>query len=164
MNGPASFTVTAHRDREIRIARTFRAPKRLVFEAYTKPELVRRWLLGPGGWTMPVCTIDLRVGGAYRYEWAHAESGATMGMGGKFLAISPPDRIEATELFDDPWYPGGATSVVTFEESSGITTLTITVTYQDAATRDAVLKSPMERGMRAGFDRLDAILAEPVPR
>lgn len=157
---PPNFAVTAHGDREIRITRDFQAPKRLVFEAWTKPELVRRWLLGPDGWTMPVCTIDFRVGGSYRYEWEKKDIGAKMAMGGTFLAISPPDRIESTELFDDPWYPGGATNTLTLSERAGVTTMAIIVRYQDRATRDAVLQSPMESGLRIGFDRLANILGE----
>ena len=82
-----SFKVTLPTDREIRVERDFDAPRALVFEAFTKPELVRQWLLGPDGWTMPVCEIDLRVGGRYRYVWHNEKSGADMGMGGNACGI-----------------------------------------------------------------------------
>src|SRR5438034_438593 len=105
---PESFKVSTPTDREIAIERDFNAPRRLVFDAFTKPELVRRWLLGPDGWTMPVCEIDLRAGGAYRYVWRKESTGKEMGMGGVFREIVRPDKLVATEKFDDAWYPGEA--------------------------------------------------------
>lgn len=85
---PESFQMTMSSDREIEIARDFHAPRQLVFDAFTKPELVRRWLLGPDGWTMPVCEIDLRVGGSYRYVW-RKEGVKDMGMGAASSGRSP---------------------------------------------------------------------------
>src|SRR5215471_11263355 len=87
----------------ILITRSFNAPRELVYDAHTKPELVRKWLLGPEGWTMPVCEIDLRVGGKYRYVWKKESTGHQMGMGGEFREIERPEKIVATEKFDDPW-------------------------------------------------------------
>src|SRR5882762_11877589 len=104
---PESFKVSTPPDREIEVERDFNAPRQLVFDAFTKPELVRRWLLGPDGWTMPVCEIELRVGGAYRYVWRHAD-GKEMGMGGIYREIVPEERLVCTELFDEAWYPGEA--------------------------------------------------------
>src|SRR5882757_3458873 len=91
--------VTTPTDREIVMTRVFSAPRRLVFDALTKPELVRRWLLGPDGWSMPVCEIDLRVGGSLHYVWRHAD-GREMGMHGVFREIAQPDRFVHTEIFD----------------------------------------------------------------
>src|SRR5262249_22153550 len=105
MNQIGSLTVTAVGDREIVMTRSFDAPRRLVFEAITKPELVKRWLTGPPGWTMDVCEIDLRVGGRYRYGWQNVD-GRTMAMGGVYREIAAPERVVATEKFDDAWYPG----------------------------------------------------------
>jgi uncharacterized protein YndB with AHSA1/START domain len=96
---PQPLTVALPSDREIVVTRMVNAPRQIVFDCYTKPELVRRWLLGPSGWTMPVCEIDLRVGGRYRYVWQHAD-GRQMGMGGVFREIDPPHRVIQTELFD----------------------------------------------------------------
>src|SRR5215469_1531310 len=101
------LTVAALGDREIAITREFDAPRNLVFEALTTAELLRRWLLGPPGWTMTECEIDPRVGGAYRYVWRH-DSGQTMGMRGVCKEAVPPERLVATEHFDTPWYPGEA--------------------------------------------------------
>jgi len=140
-------------DREISWTRVFDAPRDLVFEAHTKCEHVKRWLLGPPGWTMPVCRIDLRVGGAYRYEWKN-EKGTVMGMGGVFREIVVPERIVATEKFDDAWYPGEAVGTTVLTEKNGRTTLTATMLYESKEARDAVLASGMERGLEASYDHL----------
>jgi uncharacterized protein YndB with AHSA1/START domain len=155
---PESFKVTTPTDREILIARDFDAPRQLVFDAFTKPELVRRWLLGPSGWTMPVCEIDLRIGGAYRYVW-HKEGVKDMGMGGVFREIVAPERIVATERFDDAWYPGEAVNTTVFIEDSGITRTTITVRYESQEARDIARRSGMEEGMAAGYNRLEELLS-----
>jgi uncharacterized protein YndB with AHSA1/START domain len=153
-----TFKVSARGDREIVMTRAFDAPRTLVFDAFTKPELVRLWLLGPPGWSMPVCEIDLRVGGSYRYVWRH-EKGQEMGMGGVFREIVPPERIVSTEKFDQAWYPGEAVGTVTLTEQNGKTTVTHIVAYQSADAREAVLKSPMEEGVAAGYNRLEEVLA-----
>src|SRR3979411_420498 len=155
---PESFKVSTPTDREIEIVRDFNAPRQLVFDAFTKPELVRRWLLGPSGWTMPVCEIDLRVGGAYRYVW-RKEGVKDMGMGGVFREVVSPERIVATEKFDESWYPGEAVGTIVLVEQGGKTALTQTVLYESSEAREAVLKSPMEQGVTAGYDRLAELLA-----
>ncbi len=158
MGFAGKLKVVAKGDQEIEITRDFNAPRKLVWDAHTKPELVRRWLLGPPGWTMPVCEIDLKVGGKYRYVWRN-EAGNDMGMGGVFREIAPPERLVATELFDQSWYPGEALDTSEFAERDGKTYLTLTVRYESREARDMVLKSPMESGMAAGYDRLEKLLA-----
>ncbi len=158
MKNSSTFNVTAHGEREIVVTRVFDAPRQLVFDAYTKPELVKTWLLGPDGWSMPVCEIDLRVGGKYRYVWRNDSNGNEMGMGGIYREIVRPDRIVATERFDEAWYPGEAVDTIVMVERNGKTTLTQTILYDSRETRDAVMKSPMEHGMAATFDRLEKIL------
>lgn len=158
MTSTANLQVTTRGDREIVMTRSFDAPRKLVFEAFTKPALVRQWLLGPPGWSMPVCEIDLRVGGNYRYVWRHDASGNQMGMGGVYREIVVPERIVATEKFDEAWYPGEGVGTVTFHEAAGKTTITQTILYDSNAARDAVLKSPMEQGVAAGYDRLEKLL------
>ena len=155
---PDTFRVTTPSDQEILIERAFHAPRQLVFDAFTKPELVRRWLLGPGDWTMPVCEIDLRVGGAYRYVWRKAGV-RDMGMGGEFREIVAPERLVATEKFDDAWYPGEAVTTTGFLEDGPVTKTAITVRYESQEARDVARRSGMERGMAAGYDRLEALLA-----
>ena len=157
MKDTGNLKLTTRGDREIVMTRVFDAPRSLVFDAFTKPELVRRWLLGPEGWSMPVCEIDLRVGGSYRYVWRHT-SGNEMGMGGVFKEIAPPERIVSTEKFDESWYPGDAVGTVVLTEKDGKTTLTQTVLYQSAEAREAVMKSPMESGVAAGYNRLAELL------
>jgi uncharacterized protein YndB with AHSA1/START domain len=154
-----NLKVTTPTDREIAMTRVFDAPRRMVFDAMTKPELVRRWLLGPPGWSMPVCEIDLRVGGKYRYVWRSDSDGTQMGMGGVYREIAAPERIVATEKFDQAWYAGEAVGTAVLVEQGGKTTLTQTVRYESKETRDAVLKSPMETGVAASYDRLAGVLA-----
>jgi uncharacterized protein YndB with AHSA1/START domain len=154
-----NLKVTTPTDREIAMIRVFDAPRRLVFDALTKPELVRQWLLGPPGWSMPVCEIDLRVGGKYRYVWRSDSDGTEMGMGGVYREIAAPERIVATEKFDQAWYAGEAVGTAVLVEQGGKTTLTQTVLYESKETRDGVLKSPMETGVAASYDRLAGVLA-----
>jgi len=164
MKNPGSLQVIARGEREIIMTRTFDAPRTLVFDAFTKPDLVRRWLIGPPGWSMPVCEIDLRVGGKYRYVWKNDKDGSEMGMGGVYREIIAPEKIVASERFDDPWYPGEAIDSFILVEEKGKTTLTQTMLYESRATRDGVLKSPMETGVAASFDRLEMLLAASAQR
>jgi uncharacterized protein YndB with AHSA1/START domain len=154
----SDLKVEARGERELVISRTFNAPADLVFDAHTKPELVRQWLLGPEGWTMPVCEIDLRPGGKYRYVWKKQKTGDEMGMGGEFREVSRPGRYVATEKFDESWYPGDAVSTTTFEERDGKTALQNVMRYESREAREAVLASPMEEGLEAGYDRLNTLL------
>jgi uncharacterized protein YndB with AHSA1/START domain len=160
---PESFRLSTPSDREIEIERDFDAPRQLVFDAFTKPELVRRWLLGPDGWTMPVCEIDLTVGGTYRYVWRKESTGQQMGMGGVFREIVRPERIVATEKFDESWYPGEAVDTTVFEEKGPTTKVRLTVLYESKEARDAATRSGMEHGMVAGYNRLEQVLASLVP-
>jgi uncharacterized protein YndB with AHSA1/START domain len=155
----STFTITTPSDREIAMARVFNAPRRLVFDAFTKPELVKKWLLGPPGWSMPVCNIDLKVGGAYRYVWKRDSDGTEMSSGGVFREIVVPDRIVATEKFEQPWYPGESLVTSILVEHDRKTTVTMTILYDSCETRDMVLKSGMERGVAASYDRLAELLA-----
>ena len=149
--------ITTPTDRDIAMTREFDAPAALVFDAYTKPELLKRWLGVWNGWTLETCEVDLRVGGAYRYLW-RGPGGKSMGMGGTFREIVRPERIVATETFDDPWYEGQCLDIATFTEKNGKTTLTITARYDTKQIRDAVLASPMETGVTASFDNLAELL------
>jgi len=153
-----TLTVTTPSDREILITRAFDAPRNLVFDCVSKPELVKRWLLGPPGWTMPVCEIDLRVGGRYRYVWRHADK-KDMGMGGVFREIVRPERIVQTELFDEDWTGGETVATTILTEQGGRTTLAITVLYTSKAAREGALSTGMTKGMEASYDRLAELLA-----
>jgi len=145
-------------DSQVIISRSFNAPRALVWSCHTKPELVRRWLLGPPGWTMPVCEIDLRVGGHYRYVWRDNQ-GIDMAVGGIYHDIVVPELLVAAECFDDDW-TGGETRVTRrFTESGSTTLLTMTLSYGSAAAREAALKTGMTGGMEKSYAQLDSLLA-----
>jgi uncharacterized protein YndB with AHSA1/START domain len=158
MKNAGNLQVTTPTEREIAMTRVFDAPRRLIYDAWTKPELLKRWLGVFGGWVLAVCEIDLNVGGTYRYIW-RGPDGTEMGMSGVYREIVPGERLVCTEVFDEPWYEGEAVDTLVFVEQGGRTTVTTTVLYESKAVRDAVLKSPMEHGVAAGYDRLEEILA-----
>ena len=158
MKNATKLQITTPSDRELAMIRSFDAPRGLVWDAWTKPELLRQWLGVRGGWTFAVCEVDLKVGGKYRYVW-RGPSGAEMGMGGVFREVAKPERLVATEKFDESWYEGDAMDTTTFVERGGKTTVTTTVRYASKAVRDAVLKSPMESGVAESYNKLDEVLA-----
>ena len=157
MNKNAALKIAPSGEREIIMTRAFDATRDLVFDALTKPELVKRWLLGPPGWSMPVCEIDLKVGGAYRYVWRH-EDGREMGMGGTYREVARPARIVNTELFDKAWYSGECLITTILIPQSGSTTMTVTLRYDSSAIRDGVRASDMESGVGPSYDRLEEIV------
>src|SRR5262245_13945445 len=158
MMNTQTLKLTTPTEREIVMTRSFDAPRHLVFDALTKPELLKRWFYGPDGWSLAVCEIDLKVGGAYRYVWRHT-NGNEMGMGGIHREVVVPERIVVTEKFDEAWYPGEAVVTTTLAEQDGRTTITMTVLYQSQEARDAVLKTPMAEGVAAGYDRTEGLRA-----
>lgn len=162
MTNPATLQVSTPSDREILIEWEFRAPRELVWDAHTKPELVRRWLFGPEGWSFTVCDIDLRVGGKYRYEWRHAD-GREMGMGGTYEEVVRPERLVTTELFDEDWTGGETVNTMVLTERDGRTTLRNTSLYSSKEARDGALQTGMTDGMQAGYQRLDALFANLTP-
>ena len=151
--------ITTSGDRELVMTRSFDAPRQLVFDAHTKPALVRQWLLGPPGWSMPVCEMDVRVGGTYRWVWKKDTDGSTMGMGGVYREVKAPERLVSTERFDEAWYPGESLNTLVLVEQGGRTTLTQTMRYESGEAREAVIKSGMEKGVAASYDRLEDVLA-----
>jgi len=157
MNQIETMQLATPTEKEIVITRVFNAPRQLVFDAFTKPELLKRWLFGPPDWTFEVCEVDLRVGGSYRYVW-RGPNGEEMGMGGIHREVVPPERIVATQLFDQDWTNGEAIGTIVLTEQDGKTTLTNTILYSSREARDAVLKTPMDKGMAEGYDRLEQIL------
>lgn len=157
--------VTLPSDAEVSVARSFTAPRELVYRAYTTPALLQRWLLGPPGWTMPVCEMDVRVGGEFRWRWRSDEEGSEFGFHGEFLEVDPPERLRHTEHFD-PGDIGGsmgdepAVVTVTFEENDGFTTVTTLIDYGSKKSRDAALGTGMTDGMEASYQMLDRLLEE----
>jgi len=157
---PDSFEISVHGDREIRVTRLFNAPRALVFEAFTKPELVQRWLLGPTGWTMPICEINLKVGGAYRYVWRHESNGSEIGLSGVFREIIRPERLVATER--TTWHAEEAIDTTVFVEEGSLTRMTLVVLFETTEARDAARRSGMDRGMKASYDRAEELLGSLV--
>ena len=152
-----ALKIEARGDREIVMTWVFDAPRRMVFDAWTKPELLMRWFGGPREWKLTTCEIDLRVGGAYRFVTTKND-GTAMGWGGIYREIVAPERLVFTEAFYDPWYAGGALITCVLTEEAGRTTFTTTNLHASREARDAVLKSPLEKGVADGFRRLDEFL------
>jgi len=158
MSAAPTMNVSTPSDRELRFTRAFKAPRALVYETFTKPELLARWMIGPDGWSMSVCEVDLRPGGRFRYVWTKP-GGKEMGMGGTFMEVMPPSRLVHVEVFDQDW-TGGETRVTTeLTEADGVTTMTMTVAYSSMAARDGALGSGMTTGMQTSYARLDELLA-----
>jgi uncharacterized protein YndB with AHSA1/START domain len=155
MTNTSSLIITTPTDLEIMITRVFNAPRRLVFEAWTNPKHVPLWMLGPEGWTMPVCEIDLRPGGFWHYIWRHAE-GHDMEMRGVYREIKPPERLVFTESWGGDWPETLDTLVLS--EDSGMTTANLTLLYPSKEARDKGLKSGMQDGLVFTFARLDKLL------
>lgn len=146
-------------DLEFVMTRTFDAPRSLVFEALSKPEHVVKWW-GCRDMTMPVCEIDFRVGGAYRYVGRTAD-GNECPMKGEYLEIDPPARIRFTEVFDvEPYNNYPATVTVTLEEADGKTNMTVTVLHMTKEACAGHLGSGVERGAGESYDRLEELLIE----
>jgi uncharacterized protein YndB with AHSA1/START domain len=155
MKSTGNLKLTTQADREIVMTRALDAPRRLVFDAFTKPELVKQWLLGPPGWSMPICEIDRKVGGAYRYVWRRVKWGWAV-----FIARSQPrSRWSPPRSLNSRGIPVRQLARPSSLGKGGKTTITQMVLYQSQEARDAVLKSGMERGVAASYDRLAELLA-----
>jgi uncharacterized protein YndB with AHSA1/START domain len=160
--------VTLPSDREVKVTRSFKAPRALVYRAYTEPELVRRWLLGPPGWSMPVCEMDVRVGGRYRWRWRSEEKGSEFGFSGTFREVQPSSKIVHTEAYDpgtvgDDYPRNEAIVTVTFTEAAGVTTVTTLIDFGSKEGRDAAMATGMTDGMEQSYQLLDRLLNEQSP-
>ena len=157
MHNTGTLQVTTPTAREIVMTRVFHAPRQMVFDAFSKPELLKRWF-GPRGWSLVVCDVDFRVGGSWRFV-LRGPDGKEMGMRGVYLEITPPERSVHMESFDD--YPGESQVTAVFAEHNGKTTLTATVLYPSQEIRDIVVKTGMEHGAAESYDKLAELLASP---
>jgi uncharacterized protein YndB with AHSA1/START domain len=156
--------VSTPSDSTVKVVRDFKAPKKLVYDAYTTPALLQRWCLGPPGWSMPVCEMDVRVGGKYRWRWRSDEDGKEFGFHGVYSEVEAPSRLANTEYFDPGDVGGdmgeGCKVTVEFEERAGITTMTSTMDFGTKEGRDAAMATGMTDGMEQGYQLLDRLLAE----
>lgn len=156
--------VTTPSDREVKVTRSFKAPRALVYRAYTEPEFVRRWLLGPPGWSMPVCEMDVRVGGTYRWRWRNDQDGSEFGFTGTFREVQPSAKLVHTEAYDPGTVGGGfpgedALVTVTFADGGGVTTVTSLIDFGSKEARDAAVATGMTDGMEQSYQLLDTLLA-----
>jgi len=149
------MNVTTPSEREVVVTRYFNAPARLVFAAWTDCKHLPHWLLGPEGWTMPICEVDARPGGKYRFGWQHPEKKG-FEIHGRYLEMEAPRRTVTAESM--PPYPGETINTMILEESDGKTRMTLTITYDSKEARDMALKTGMTRGMERSFDLLDEYL------
>jgi uncharacterized protein YndB with AHSA1/START domain len=148
-------TVTLPKDEQILITREFDAPKHLVYEAWTTPELVKQWWSGQRG-EVTLAEIDLRVGGKWRYVMI-ADGGFEVGFHGEFREIVENERIVNTEVYEGVPGDDYGLNTVTFEETDGRTALTILCEYSSKEVRDAVIDSGMEGGMQESMDKLEEV-------
>lgn len=154
---PGSLQFSTRGDCEIVMRRAFAAPREAVFDAFTIPELLKRWFYGKPGGTLAVCKVARKAGETFRYVWRDAD-GSEMGMQGVCLEFVRPERIVATERFDQAWYPGEAVGTIELEMQEGRTVLTQVIRYESRAAREQVLQTSMEHGIAFGYDRLESLL------
>ena len=154
---PGTLQLSTPSDCEIRMKRMFAAPRNRVFAAFTRPDLLKRWFIGKPGGTLAVCQVAAKAGDSFRYVWRDPD-GTEMGISGVCLEMKRPERLVATEQFDQQWYPGQATGTIALTEQSGITTLTQTIRYESQVARDMVLQTPMEHAVALGYERLSELL------
>src|SRR5262245_48080233 len=157
--------VTLPSDREVKVVRSFRAPRPLVYRTYTEPSLVQRWLLGPPGWSMPDCEMDVRAGGSYRWRWRNDEDGSEFGFFGTFREVKPQSRLVHTQTFDPGdignEHPMSESLVtVTFAEEGGLTTVTTLIDFGSKEARDGAVATGMTDGMESSYQLLDQLLTE----
>ncbi len=150
----AEFTTPS--DSELQMSRVFDAPRDVVWDALTKPEHLRNWMLGPEDWEMLVCEIDLRPGGSYHYEWRHP-NGQQMQISGVYRELRAPERIVNTENWGEEW-PETLNTVTLTEEEDRKTTLTTVVRYPSREARDAALQTGMKHGVNLSYERLEKLL------
>ena len=161
MKSTGALKVSQTADREIVMMRVFDAPRRLVFEAWTDPAHLPRWMLGPEDWTMPVCEVDLRPGGAWHFVWRRSD-GTRMEMRGVYKEIAPPERLVSTESWGGDWPE--TLNTLTLSEQDGKTTVALAILYPSKEARDAAFGTEMTEGATASFDRLAALLESLVAR
>jgi len=162
MQNTGTLKVETRGDREVVMTRVFEAPAALVFEAFSRPELLRRWF-GPRGWSLSQCEVDHRVGGAWRFVLRGPDGTETGGMRGVYRELQSPVRSVHTELFEDYADAGESVVTATFDERDDTTTLTAIVEYPSKEVRDFVVASGMEHGAAESYDKLAELLAELAP-
>jgi uncharacterized protein YndB with AHSA1/START domain len=163
--------VTLPSDREVKVTRSLKAPRALVYRTFTEPDLLKRWMLGPPGWSMPVCEMDVRVGGRYQWRWRSNDGKNEFGFTGAFREVEPASRLVHTEAYDPGTLQAGpegresypnreAIVTLTFTEAGGITTVTTLIDFGSKEARDAAVATGMTDGMEQSYALLDRLLLE----
>ena len=152
----SKLTLKTEGDRHVVVTRRFAAPPEAVYRAHTEPKLIQKWMLGPDGWSMPVCVSDARPGGAFRYEWTDGKGGG-FHITGKFIDLAPFSRIVHVERMYLPDPTPDNHIETRFDADGAGTLMTMRMTLPDAAARAAMLAPGMEHGMEAGYARLEAM-------
>ena len=153
----SKLTLKTEADKHIVVTRRFVAPPEAVYRAHTDPKLVQKWLLGPEGWTMPVCICEARPHGKIRYEWAN-EKGSGFYVTGEFIELEPYRRIVHVERMHLPDATPDNQVETRFEADGTGTLMTMRMTLPDVETRTRMLSTGMERGMEASYVRLERML------
>ena len=153
-----SLDMTPSGETGVILTRAFSAPPQRLFPAWTTPELIRRWMLGPEGWRMTECRTDPRPGGEFHFAYTH-DDGRAFTISGSYLAIEPPRLIRHREVMAMPEGRTRTDVETRFEADGTGTRLRVALGYENAAIRDAILTAAMKDGMEAGYARLDALLA-----
>jgi len=163
---PAPAQVSLPSDREVRVTRQFNAPRELVYRAHTDATLVPKWMLGPPGWTMPVCEMDVREGGTYRWRWRSDDGAKEFGFYGTFTEVKAPEKVVHDEYYDPgsvgSSMPVGDPAIVTLSlnEASGVTTLVCNIKFASKQARDGAVSTGMTDGMEIGYARLDDLFKQ----
>jgi uncharacterized protein YndB with AHSA1/START domain len=152
----SKLTLRTEGDRHVVVTRRFAATPEAVYRAHTEPKLIQRWMLGPDGWTMPVCVCDARPGGKFRYEWADGK-GRGFYITGEFMELEPFSRIVHVERMHLPDPTPDNHIETRFDADDGGTLMIMRMTLPDAAARAAMLATGMEQGMEASYVRLESI-------
>lgn len=158
----SKLTLKTEGDTHIIVTRRFAAPPEAVYRAHTDPKIVQQWLLGPEGWTMPVCESDPRPGGKFRYEWKHPDKGRFY-LTGEFVELRPNRKIVHVERMYLPDPTPDNRVETTFEPDGTGTLMTIRMTVPDTQTRSAMLATGMDKGMEASYLRLEKMIADLIP-
>lgn len=160
---PKPAEVTLPSDREVRVTRSFNAPRQLVWDAHTQPDLIPKWQ-GYPGWEMPVCEMDVRVGGTYKWQWKNLEDGNQFGFFGTFSEVNVPSKMVHAQYFDagntDFAMPAGDPCIVSLElsEQNGVTTIVCTMAFVSKEARDEAMSTGMTDGMEHSYTRLDDLV------
>lgn len=151
-------------DTAVQVRRSFRAPRALVWRAHTEPSLFQRWMLGPPGWSMSICEMDVRPGGAFRCIWRSDADNNAFGVHGVYREVLAPGRLVHTEFYDPGDVGGdvgeGSLQTLDLQERDGVTTLTSLMEFRSRESRDAAVATGMTDGMEQSFAQLDAVIAK----